>query len=481
MLTRVALFTFLLAFGTSVSADTCQNPEFTCSQYGTTYVDGMRVDNACLSVVKTETCTRSNAENSCADVQVLAGAPSTPLTDGQCIRTARDCVRYAGGQCDRYRESYTCWNAARDLSPASLASREYRNFAETVVSTCGPQQADTNCSLETSVDIEGAETRDINARLIARGWWKKEHRYDCTDKNYEDTCGDYAGNPICEVVGDPVCLEQTAAGGCIYEEVAYQCDSDPSFNANCAPISVCVGDNCNEIAEEPSNGLPAAAAWLSFLGNAVDENTCEARADVDPDNFSEADCLSQQKTVCEPNNTALNMASGIAAPLVCKMENVDPAMLEVFNGKVLGCRLNGLISCCNNKGFNACKKTEFDLRSYMAAKTTHYLGTRCTDRFFGLCILRLREYCVYESKLGRVFQEQAHKQIGGRFRARGSSDRCPPLTIDQLESLNMGEIDLSEIYGDMLDQADFPLQDALVNQLNNQLGVTAGDVQSTFE
>jgi conjugal transfer mating pair stabilization protein TraN len=117
----------------------------------------------------------------------------------------------------------------------------------------------------------------------------------------------------------------------------------------------------------------------------------------------------------------------------------------------------------------------------MPAKTTHYLGSRCTDRFFGFCILRLREYCVYESKLGRVFQEQAHKQIGGRFRARGSSDRCPPLTIDQLESLNMGEIDLSEIYGDMLDQADFPLQDALVNQLNNQLGVTAGDVQSTFE
>ena len=481
MLKRVPLAAVLMLAGSVAAADTCRDPQFTCAQYGTTYVSGMRVDNACLSVVRTETCTRSDVENSCSVLQPLARSPSSPLRDGQCKLTARDCVRYAAGQCDRYKESYTCWNGPREIPPASLQSRVYRNFAENIASTCSTVEADLNCRLETTIDVEGAATRDINTRMIARGWWKKELRYDCTNKAYEDTCGDYAGNPICKIVGEPVCLEQTATGGCIYEEVAYECDSDPSFEANCAPISVCVGDNCNEIAEEPGEGLPAAAAWLSFLGNAADENNCEARADVDPENFDETDCINQQKTVCEPNNTAVNMAAGIAAPLVCQTEPVDPSMLQVFNGKVLGCRLNGLMSCCNSGGFNNCKTSEFDLRSYMAAKTTHYLGTRCTDRFFGLCIMRMRDYCVYESKLGRVFQEQANKQIGDRFLPYGSPDRCPSLTIEQLESLNMAEIDLSEIYGDMVDQTEFPLQDALVDQLNNQLGVTADDVQATFE
>lgn len=92
-----------------------------------------------------------------------------------------------------------------------------------------------------------------------------------------------------------------------------------------------------------------------------------------------------------------------------------------------------------------------------------------------------QEFCVYKSKFGRVFQEQAHAQTGAQFLQRGYPVRCPALTIEQLELLDTGAMDFSEVYGDMMADIDVPVEDEVIEQLNNQLGVTADDVQATFE
>lgn len=479
----VCAVTLLLAIsmGSPVSADTCNKVSLRCTEWGNKTVAGLVINNTCLEVERIEECTRSNRVIACDELAALRVANSQTLQDGQCHLASNECTRYIMGECVSWRREYRCWNAPRNMAPATLEARTYHNFDEQVVSTCGAIEADANCRYVNTVTIEGSETRNINTRLIARAWWKRQRNFDCTNPAYQNSCDDYEANPICEETGAPICLERNPDGSCAYEEVSFECDSDPSFNANCEPISVCVGEHCAQIEEEPTTSYPEVAVWLNVLDRAADENNCDASADVDPDNFSMADCETQKQTLCEANNTAENTASGIPAPLVCAEVDVAPTDLEIFSGEVMNCRMNNLISCCNKTGFNQCSVKEFDLLSYRDAKTTHYLGWRCTDRFFGICVLWLREYCVYKSKFGRVFQEQVHAQTGGQFLPRGAVDRCPALTIEQLEMLDTGAMDFSEVYGDMMADIDVPVESAVIEQLNNQLGVTPDDVQATFE
>ena len=476
-----SVFILAVSIGSPVSADTCNKVSLRCTQWGNKTVAGLVINNTCLKVERIEDCTQPNPVNECRELAALSVPSSQTLQDGQCKLTSNECTRYILGACVSWRRDYRCWNGPRNMAPAVLEARTYHNFEEEVVSTCGGIEGDANCSYVNTVTVEGSETRDINTRMIARAWWKRQRNFDCTNPAYETTCDAYDANPICEETGDPICLETNADGSCAYEQVTFECDSDPSFNANCEPINVCVGEHCAEIEEEPTTSYPEVAVWLNALDRAADENNCDASADVDPDDFSMADCETQQQTLCEANNTAENTASGIVAPLVCAEVDVDPTDLEIFDGEVMNCRMNNLISCCNKTGFNQCSVKEFDLLSYRDAKTTHYLGWRCTDYFLGVCVLWLQEYCVYKSKFGRVFQEQAHAQTGGQFLPWGSLDRCPSLTIEQLELLDTGAMDFSEVYGDMMADIDVPVADEVIQQLNNQLGVTADDVQATFE
>lgn len=467
--------------GSAAIADTCTKTSLRCTKTGPRTVAGLVYPNTCLEVERVEKCTQSNPVNECGALDARKIPNSQTFDDGQCKLLENQCTRYTLGKCVSWRREYRCWNAPRDMAPAVLEARTYHNFDEQVQTDCGGLEADGNCSYVNTVTLQGAATRDINTRLIARGWWKQQRNFDCTNPNFENTCGDYEANPICTEVGEGVCLEWDSNGNCTYEEVSYECNSDPSFNANCEPISVCVGDNCAEIEEEPGTDFPEVASWLNFLDRAADENNCEADPDVDPDDFGAEDCVSQEHRVCEANNTVENTATGIVAPLVCGPVTVSPTDLEVFSGAAMSCGMNNIISCCNASGYNNCSIGEFDLLSYREAKTTHYLGTRCTDKIFGICVYWRRDYCVYKSKFGRVFQEQAHLQTGDQFRARGASDRCPGLTIDQLHQIETGEMDFSEVYGDMMNDAELPVQDELIEQLNNQLGVQQDAVQSTFE
>jgi conjugal transfer mating pair stabilization protein TraN len=474
---------FILAcsIGSPVSADTCNKVSLRCTQYGNKTVAGLVINNTCLKVERIEDCTQPNPVNECNALASLRVANSQTLRDGQCHLLSNECTRYILGKCVSWRRDYRCWNGPRNMAPATLEARTYHNFDEDVVSTCGAIEGDANCTYVNTVTVEGSETRDINTRMIARAWWKRQRNFDCTNPAYQNSCDDYDANPICEVTGDPLCLEQNPDGSCAYEEVSYKCESDPSFNANCEPIAVCVGEHCSEIEQEPSTGFPEAAVWLNALDRTADENNCEAQADVDPENFSAADCVSQTQTLCEANNTPANTASGIPAPLVCSDVDVDPTALEIFAGTAMSCGMNNILSCCNSTGFNKCSVGEFDLLSYREAQTTVYLGSRCTDRFLGICVYWRHEYCAYKSKFGRVFQEQAHEQTGGQFLPRGAIDRCPALTIEHLELLDTGAMDFSEVYGDMMADMDVPVADEVIEQLNNQLGITADDVQATFE
>ncbi len=162
-----------------------------------------------------------------------------------------------------------------------------------------------------------------------------------------------------------------------------------------------------------------------------------------------ADC----ESVATPANTGfldaatqLNMAFDMAA-------TATGFVPRVFEGRRRACRIRwgGLANCCRNSGLlvglAGCDANERELAAERNDRTTRYLGARCTRRtFFGFCIRRERAWCVFPSKLGRIFQEQARPQLG---RGWGFGDGCRGFTVAELERIDFDRVDLSEFTRDV--------------------------------
>ena len=137
-------------------------------------------------------------------------------------------------------------------------------------------------------------------------------------------------------------------------------------------------------------------------------------------------------------------------------EEFDRDNLRFFTGERRACRIRwgGLADCCKNSGLligiGGCTPAEYELARERHAGNTHYLGVRCTKRFFGICVRRERRWCVFGSKLGRILQEQGRAQLGIGW---GS---CRGLTVAEIEAVDFDELDLGEFTADLLDGATEP-------------------------
>ena len=133
-------------------------------------------------------------------------------------------------------------------------------------------------------------------------------------------------------------------------------------------------------------------------------------------------------------------------------EEFDRDDMRFFKGKRRTCdiKLFGLADCCTNSGLlvglAGCSAGEIELAEERNAGNTRYLGKYCSKRtFFGVCIRRSRAWCVFGSKLGRILQEQGRSQLGV-----GWGD-CRGLTVDEIESIDFGRLELSEFTENLMD------------------------------
>ena len=128
----------------------------------------------------------------------------------------------------------------------------------------------------------------------------------------------------------------------------------------------------------------------------------------------------------------------------------DRGSLRFFNGQRRACRIQwgGLADCCRNSGLlvglGNCSRAERELARERHDGHTHYLGEFCTRRILGICIRRERAWCVFGSKLGRIFQQQGRRQLGIGW---GS---CRGLTVAELEGIDFDTLDLREFTSDLL-------------------------------
>lgn len=507
-----------LVFGAMAStarADSCTTAALRCLEAGTMVVAGVTVANGCTSLERDENCTRSNPVNSCATLADAAQNASNPLANGQCRQVTSDantCTRMVNGVCDSWYRTYQCWNGPASVSGATLESRQFRNLTETFPSDCARLTSDANCKFEATRITEGFQSRVVNELDVSRAWWAREHDYDCTSSTYEETCGNYAANPICQPTGELRCLGYAPDGSCEYEEVKYHCQADASFTAQCEGVEVCVGDNCLGVEAEPSQDYPKAAAWLNFLDEAAKENKCRALApgetvtevipappkpsycsnyegqtyrcgrDNDcqywPPELIPAECKVTDQTVTRTGEDIPADQGATIGSEDCAAGKFDAGHLEpaVFKGEFKQCMRNW-VNCCSEYAYSAlCSAEDAALKDAEKAGVTHYLETKCNGWFLGICVSREQNYCVYDSKFARVFQQQADVQTQSQL-----NSGCPALTIEQMEGIDVNQMDLSEVFGDMLDQTTKPVQELVIDRLSTQMGVFRTDVQEAFE
>ncbi len=447
----------LLILATQIAwADTCSPTGQFCKTRGNVTVAGVVIENVCIEVAKTENCIRTAPIDECVPLQSLTVSNSvSPLGDNQCHFVGQTCVSSNAGFCDRYEKVYNCWNGPISVPYVTNIERQFHNFDETFQDNCSAFEDDPNCSLDATYESIGHQTRNINELPVTRSWWEKTRSYDCTDPSYTDTCNEYEDNPVCVKKDDDSCLVYAPDGSCQYEQQIYECDADSSFEANCEAVNVCVGDNCTGIEQEPSNQYPNAAAWLRFMDEMADKNRCEAVEGTDPNAPTQENCTVDP----DPGN------------------NGEP---RLFAGEILTCDFNVGKNCCASPNDSRCNDEERELKARGQAGAVHYMGLSCEYRFLGVCLTEQYEYCTYKSKFGRVFQEQAHLQTNAQF-AWLTSDPCPALTLEQLRDVDISLMDLNEVFGDMLDSTEVPIQEYVMNEISTDMGVFSTDVQNQFD
>ncbi|GAB1537067.1 hypothetical protein ADMFC3_26980 [Geovibrio sp. ADMFC3] len=128
-------------------------------------------------------------------------------------------------------------------------------------------------------------------------------------------------------------------------------------------------------------------------------------------------------------------------------------------------------NCTGEGGFLCFQQKPEQQKSYELNKKglCHFLKTDCTNRiemgFGSVCLEHTKKFCCYDSKLARVLVEQSYLQLGKSW-----DSGCNGLTLDDLNNLDFGAMDLSEIIDELENKIDVEatkLQDSVKDKIGN--------------
>ena len=91
----------------------------------------------------------------------------------------------------------------------------------------------------------------------------------------------------------------------------------------------------------------------------------------------------------------------------------------------------------------------------------HEVGSYCASSMLGICIQKAKSQCCFNTKLGRIIQEQGRPQLKA-FNAIGwgpvKHPDCRGFTADEFQALDFSKMDLSEYYSDIEARAQSDIQ-----------------------
>ena len=88
---------------------------------------------------------------------------------------------------------------------------------------------------------------------------------------------------------------------------------------------------------------------------------------------------------------------------------------------------------------------------------------------FGICLVKTKSYCTFQSRLGRILIEQGRPQLGLGWGDPSAPD-CSGFTIAQLQSIDFSKIDFSEIYPSLMSSVTVPDPAATASKISTNIG-----------
>ncbi|KJV85674.1 type-1V conjugative transfer system mating pair stabilization family protein [Orientia tsutsugamushi str. UT76] len=130
--------------------------------------------------------------------------------------------------------------------------------------------------------------------------------------------------------------------------------------------------------------------------------------------------------------------------------------VSVFSGKHRKCKKDvfSFLNCCSSMtgwgrdiGLSQCKSKEQELALYRKKGYCYYIGTYCSSRIpiLGICLARKSTYCCFQSKLARIFHEEARKQLKIDF-GTPECPKCRGLTVEELQKVDFTKINMDELF-----------------------------------
>lgn len=148
--------------------------------------------------------------------------------------------------------------------------------------------------------------------------------------------------------------------------------------------------------------------------------------------------------------------------------NYDSNSNLIFKGYAEQCRddAGNFSDCCNQTGWGQdwrlahCSNEEKSLGTHRAKGLTAYVGRYCARYFSWPFNKRCREHketwCVFNSKLARIIQQQGRKgQLGVGF-GEAKYPNCNGLTPAELQRLDFSRLDFHDFYVDLEEQQRTP-------------------------
>lgn len=279
---------------------------------------------------------------------------------------------------------------------------------------------------------QGKATKNISGLKITRECWQETSEYECTLEQTASQCERHREKG-CYQVGS-ACLKYSESGVCSLFEQTLHCPNKSCVKKTktiCGEKSLCSDGNCESQAYIPNQDLALATSKLAALKDAGN-------------------------TFNQTNH-------------------------QIFTGKNHQCRSTfaNFKNCCKDKGWGLdtgltdCKEDEKQLANLKESGVCHYVGEYCSKKVLGKCIVEKESYCCFGSKLGRVVQEQGRAQLGLGWGSR-KHPQCSGLSPEDLQKIDFGEIDFSEVYSDLVNdlqaQSDSQMLDKAKQALQENFG-----------
>jgi conjugal transfer mating pair stabilization protein TraN len=177
---------------------------------------------------------------------------------------------------------------------------------------------------------------------------------------------------------------------------------------------------------------------------------------------------------------AISQLAAVSAAAETAVDQID-IQVGAFTGQGMQCRkaAAGFNNCCANGGWGAsaglahCSSEEKNLGTAKERKLAISVGEFCAKKVLGVCIQKKRSYCVFESKLAKILQEQGRAwQLGIGF-GSGKRPNCRAITIEELQQIDFSKLDFKDFYEDLQNNLKLPDIEALTEQIKKQIAAEA--------